>query len=180
MRAGGPAPERTGITGFITMEILYTPWRLSYIQGLTTKAPGCIFCDAISGGPAKASLVLFSDNDAAVMLNRYPYNNGHLMVIPALHADSLTALDPACRARCSELLAHCEVVLRETYKCEGLNMGMNLGESAGAGIADHIHWHILPRWKGDTNFLSVVGGTRIIPEKLDDTYDRLKPRFDKI
>ena len=123
------------------------------------------------------NLILWRGHTAFVMLNRYPYNNGHLMVVPHAHAASLTALEPAQRAELGELTMRCEQVLRQAMRPDGLNIGLNLGSAAGAGIAEHLHVHVVPRWDGDTNYMTVVGEVRVIPQHLDDTYALLLPYF---
>ena len=162
------------------MDHLWSPWRLQYVTG-GTAPPGCVFCTADTGtDPGQAALVVHRGATCFVILNLFPYNNGHLLVVPRLHVDSLTGLPPEMLARCAQLLVHCERALRAAYGCQGINMGLNLGEAAGAGIADHIHWHALPRWKGDTNFMSVLGETRVVPEGLDSTFARLRPLFESL
>lgn len=160
------------------MEILYSPWRLPYVTGATPPGPGCVFCSAIERGASARTLVMHTDPLASIILNRYPYNNGHLMVVPRVHTDSLTGLPEDVLRRCLRILVVCETALRQAYACHGINMGLNLGEAAGAGITDHIHWHALPRWRGDTNFMTVLGGTRVVPEDLDTAYKRLRPLFE--
>jgi ATP adenylyltransferase len=159
------------------MQSLHTPWRFQYVSGIGTPPDGCIFCAAAQRGVGPESLVVHSDMAAFVLLNRYPYNNGHLLVVPHSHVDSLTGLPSETVNRCAELLVICERVLREAYGCHGLNMGLNLGEAAGAGIADHLHWHALPRWRGDTNFMTPLAETRVVPEELESVYRRLHPLF---
>jgi ATP adenylyltransferase len=158
------------------MRFVFSPWRLQYVQSLKSDE-ACVFCRAFQHEPSEENLVVFRDHRLAVMLNRFPYTNGHLMVIPRPHVDSLTGLDAEMRSASAEALTHCETVLRRVYRAQGLNLGLNLGQAAGAGITDHLHWHILPRWNGDTNFVTVVGQTRVIPEDLAMTYARLLPEF---
>jgi len=158
------------------MRFVFSPWRLDYVTSDKAKG-GCVFCAAFEQEPSPDNLVLYRDERLAVMLNRYPYTNGHLMVIPKPHVDSLTGLDPEGRAGAAEALTFCEGLLRRIYRAEGINVGLNLGQAGGAGIKDHIHWHILPRWTGDTNFITVCGETRILPEDLSATFDRLRPEF---
>jgi ATP adenylyltransferase len=162
------------------MQSLHSPWRFQYVSGGSAppEGPGgCVFCAAALAGVSPESLVVHSDPAAFVLLNRYPYNNGHLLVVPRPHVDSLTGLPPEAVTRCAELLVLCERVLRQAYGCHGLNMGLNLGEAAGAGIADHIHWHALPRWRGDTNFMTALAETRVVPEDLGSVHRRLQPLF---
>ncbi len=147
----------------------------------------CVFCDAAgtgqpesSGASAQQALVLARGRRAFVILNLYPYNNGHLMVVPNRHVASLAALDAEERAEMMELTRDAEIALGEGYQPQGINVGINLGRSAGAGIVDHLHIHLVPRWTGDTNFMSVVGETRVLPESLEDTAARLRPLFEKL
>lgn len=158
------------------MEFVFTPWRLEYVQ--SAREPGaCIFCRAFEDEPSLDNLVLYRDDMLAVMLNRYPYTNGHMLVVPKQHTDSLTGLSPEVRSAAAEILTHCETVLRRIYKAHGINVGLNLGQAAGAGIIEHLHWHILPRWHGDTNFVTLFGDLRVIPEDLQAVFDRLRPEF---
>lgn len=161
------------------MRFVFSPWRLQYVQSQKCEE-GCVFCRCFEQEPSEENLVVFRDERLAVMLNRYPYTNGHLMVIPRPHVDSLTGLDADTRALSAEALTFCETALRRLYRAQGMNVGLNLGQAAGAGITDHLHWHILPRWNGDTNFVTVVGETRVIPEDLAMTYARLRPEFSKL
>ena len=160
------------------MEHLWSPWRLAYITG-KASAEGCVFCQALSD-PAAAPLIVFRGHACFVILNLFPYNNGHLMVIPNRHIASLGAATGAERAELIELTAVAEAALTEVYQPQGLNMGINLGRPAGAGILDHVHLHVVPRWNGDTNFMSVVGQTRVLPEELPESADRLRPVFARL
>lgn len=156
------------------MERLWSPWRLAYVTG--RKEPGCVFCDAHADGPAHP-LVVWAGEHALVILNKYPYNNGHLMVVPHRHLSSLGALSPDELQEVARLTQRAEAVLLEAYRPQGINVGINLGKAAGAGIDDHLHVHLVPRWSGDTNFMSTVGGTRVLPEALEDAAVRLRPIF---
>ena len=140
---------------------------------------GCVLCDALARA-ADEPLLLFRGRTCFVILNLYPYNNGHLMVVPNRHVATLAeaALDEL--AELMALTRHAEMALAEAYRPQGLNIGMNLGRPAGAGIADHLHVHVVPRWSGDTNFMSVVGNVRVLPEELAETVARLKPIFDRL
>ncbi len=165
---------------------LWAPWRLSYILGEEKTAPkharaadatGCFLCDdPLVEGPA-ALYVLGCSGSAFAMLNRYPYNNGHVMVVPRRHVSSLTALTAEENAELFGLVRVVEGVLRDAYHPGGINVGVNLGVAAGAGVDDHVHVHLVPRWAGDTNFMPVFSGTRVIPEMLDLTYAKLAPRL---
>ena len=162
------------------MERLWTPWRLTYVTGVG-EAQGCVFC-AARGDAATApdSLVVHRGAACFVVLNLYPYNNGHLMVVPDRHVGSLDALTPDERAELMELTRRAEVALTEAYHPHGLNMGINLGKAAGAGVLDHLHVHLVPRWNGDTNYMTVVGQTRVLPEELHQTVARLRPIFARL
>ncbi|MEO6239055.1 MAG: HIT domain-containing protein [Vicinamibacterales bacterium] len=160
------------------MEHLWSPWRLAYING--GSAPGgCVFCAALTD-PAAAPLILHRGRTCFVILNLFPYNNGHLMVIPVRHLGSLCAATVEERGELMELTAHAEAALTEAYAPHGLNMGINLGQPAGAGVLDHVHLHVVPRWSGDTNFMTVVGQTRVLPESIEDTAARLRPIFQRL
>ena len=160
------------------MERLWSSWRLAYVTG-SGEPNGCIFCDALAADDA-APLVLVRGATSFVILNLYPYNNGHLMVVPNRHVATLA---DASADELSELMAltrRAEIVLNEVYKPHGLNVGINLGRPAGAGIVDHLHVHIVPRWTGDTNFMTVVGEVRVLPEALEETARRLRPVFERL
>jgi ATP adenylyltransferase len=156
---------------------LWSPWRLTYVSG--GEPDRCIFCHALKGADA-ASLMLFRGPTCFVILNLYPYNNGHLMVVPNRHVATLADASPAELSELMALTRRSEIVLNEVYKPQGLNVGINLGRPAGAGIVDHLHVHIVPRWTGDTNFMTVVGDVRVLPEALEDTARRLRPVFEKL
>jgi len=158
------------------MEKLFSPWRLRYIRAAgRTRDRGCVFCRAARGRRDRNNLVLLRGRLNYVILNKYPYNNGHMMIVPFAHAPSLGEAAPETLREMMELAVRCEIALRAAYRPAGINLGMNLGRSAGAGIERHFHLHIVPRWDGDTNFMSVVHGTRVIPESLQATYRRLRP-----
>jgi ATP adenylyltransferase len=140
----------------------------------------CIFCTAVSSAPMREVLALYRDERAVVMLNRYPYTNGHLMVAPTSHEAQLFNSSDAELQRLIRLTADAQRILSDVYRPDGFNVGMNFGQVAGAGIADHYHLHIVPRWGGDSNFMTVTARTRLVPEELDVTYDKLLPRFQEI
>jgi len=146
---------------------------MQYIQS-SKSTQGCIFCNALTESDDLANLVVVRGQRAFVILNRYPYTTGHIMVVPIDHMPSLEKLDPPSRAEIMELAARFIQVLEAVYHPQGFNVGVNIGEAAGAGITDHVHMHVVPRWLGDTNFMSAVGMTRVLPETLEDTYQRLK------
>jgi len=145
----------------------------------TASTEGCIFCDASSDSP-RGDLVLVRGRASYVILNLYPYNNGHVMVVPNRHIQSLAPATPEELAELMRLTRDAEIALTEAYRPQGINIGINLGRPAGAGIVDHVHIHLVPRWTGDTNFMSVVGNVRVVPEDLNDTAKRLRPLFEKL
>lgn len=162
------------------MERLWTPWRMAYVTG-TGDAQGCVFCAARQcDAQADDSLVVHRGVTCFVVLNLFPYNNGHLMVVPDRHLGSLDALSAEERAELIELTRLSEVALGEAYRPHGLNVGINLGKAAGAGVVDHLHVHLVPRWNGDTNFMTVVGETRVLPEALEQSVARLRPIFARL
>jgi ATP adenylyltransferase len=160
------------------MERLWSPWRLAYVTGANADG-GCVFC-AAPGLPASGSLVLFSGTTCYVVLNLYPYNNGHLMVVPYRHVPNLSALTADEVQETAVLTQRSEIALTEAYRPHGINVGINLGKPAGAGVLDHVHVHLVPRWDGDTNFMTVVGNVRVLPEDLDESVKRLRPIFDRL
>jgi len=162
------------------VERLWSPWRLAYVTGAVSgTSDRCIFCDA---GPesSRDELVLIRTPLSFVVLNLYPYNNGHLMVVPKRHVASLASSTPEELTDLMRLTRHAEIALAEAYTPQGLNIGINLGRPAGAGIVDHLHVHLVPRWTGDTSFMSVVGNTRVLPEELPQTAARLRPIFERL
>ncbi len=156
-----------------TVERLWTGWRMEYIKSLKKDSGGCIFCDAISADSDRENLVLHRGRVAFVMLNLYPYNPGHLMVAPCRHISVLSDLSPEEGSELIKLAALGERALAATHNPQGFNLGMNLGKCAGAGVPDHLHLHLVPRWAGDTNFMPVMAETRVLPEEISTTYDRL-------
>jgi len=154
------------------MDRLYSPWRLSYVTTASEPVPGCIFCNA-AAAEHDDPLVVARGRSAFVILNLYPYNSGHLMIVPNRHVASLAELSPEERADVMDLTARAEVAVTEVYRPQGLNIGVNLGKAAGAGILDHLHLHIVPRWSGDTNFMPILTGTRVLGEGLRALYDKL-------
>ncbi len=158
------------------MKHLWSPWRMKYIEK-DEKEEGCVFCIAQTQNDSAANLIAFRGERAYVILNLYPYTSGHLMVVPIEHKPNLEELDSSTRAEMMELTSQCMTVLRKIYNPQAFNMGANIGEAAGAGILDHVHIHIVPRWAGDTNFISTLGETRVLPEALEDTYKRVREGF---
>ena len=170
------------------MDRLWSPWRLDYITG-GGQTTGCIFClpaeaPAKAGGvsrpPEPDSLVIFDGSACYVLLNLYPYNNGHLMVVPYRHVATLAGLTSDEMNEIGRLMQRCEAVLTEAYQPHGFNVGINLGKPAGAGVLDHVHVHVVPRWSGDTSFMTVVGDMRVLPEDLGASAARLRPIFAKL
>jgi ATP adenylyltransferase len=151
---------------------------MKYIESHNKEA-GCVFCNAQAQTDSAENLIAFRGKNAYVILNRYPYTSGHLMVIPFKHAPNLEELDPETRAEMMELTSRCTTILREIYRTQSFNIGVNIGEAAGAGVLGHVHIHIVPRWAGDTNFMSSVGQTRVLPEALEETYQRVRQAFEK-
>ena len=161
------------------MQTLWAPWRIEYI--LSEKPTGCIFCEkSTDAATDERDFVLCRGKSAFVLMNIYPYNNGHLMVAPYAHVPSLTALPPDQLAEVFLLTQQCETVLRRTFQPEGFNIGLNLGKVAGAGIETHLHVHIVPRWNGDTNYMTAISSVRVIPQALEDAYRQLYPVFQDV
>jgi len=159
------------------MDSLFSPWRYSYLIQ-EKKDEGCVFCAALAApGNDEGSLVVYRGRRNFVILNLYPYNNGHMMIVPNEHVASPADSTPAQRAEMTDLSVVGEQVIRALFKPEGINVGMNLGRAAGAGIEEHFHLHMVPRWSGDTNFMTVMAGTRVIPEDLRETRARLRREF---
>jgi ATP adenylyltransferase len=161
------------------MDRLWSPWRLAYVTGTDKPDTGCIFCGALERAEAEP-LVLYIGSTCFVTLNLYPYNNGHLMIVPKRHIGTLTAATAEELAELMRLTQLAEAALTEAYAPHGLNMGINLGRAAGAGVLDHLHIHVVPRWNGDTNFMSVVGDVRVLPEELPQTSAKLRPVFERL
>ncbi|MBK5259101.1 MAG: HIT domain-containing protein [Thermoanaerobaculia bacterium] len=160
------------------MEVLFTPWRYSYLTSPKSGTPGgCIFCLAVTSNNPSETHTLFRNGQALVMLNRYPYTNGHLMVAPVAHEARLFESSAASLRTLIRLTAEAQRILSDVYHPDGFNVGMNFGEVAGAGVADHYHMHIVPRWSGDSNFMTVTARTRLVPEELDVTFEKLQPHF---
>jgi ATP adenylyltransferase len=142
--------------------------------------PACVFCMELSRADGRDSHVVFRGQKAFAILNRYPYTSGHLMIVPYAHLATLEALDPGTRTEIMELTNQAIQVLQSVYRPQGFNVGINQGEAAGAGITDHIHVHVVPRWMGDTNFMSSLGNTRVLPESLEDTYLRVSQAWERL
>lgn len=162
------------------MKTLWTPWRIEHVLGKAEKADYCIFDPPVSGRHSKEHLLLLQDHLTVVLLNRFPYANGHLLIAPKRHISEIKDLDQQENARLMALLGESTKILGEVLKADGFNVGCNLGETAGAGIADHLHFHVVPRWQGDHNFISVIGELRTIPEHIEATFERLLPHFNAL
>jgi ATP adenylyltransferase len=162
----------------VTLERIYTPWRLAYVTG-AAKSAECVFC-AAQATAAADPLVVFRGSTCFVILNLFPYNNGHLLVVPHRHIASLVDATSEELCELMELTRRTEIALREAFSPHGLNMGLNLGKAAGAGILEHLHLHVVPRWNGDTNFMTVVGQTRVLPQELPVTAETLRPIFQRL
>jgi ATP adenylyltransferase len=157
---------------------LYSPWRLAYVTAAAGEPHGvCVFCAALERDDG---LIVFRGTHTFVILNLFPYNNGHLMVVPNRHIGRLARASDAELAELMRLTRTAEQALTEAYAPHGLNMGLNLGKPAGAGVLDHLHMHVVPRWEGDTNFMSVVGETRVLPEEIPVTAERMRPIFTRL
>ena len=161
------------------MKQLWAPWRMDYIDA-GAKDEGCIFCTKYREVDSRSALVLAQTEHTVVMMNKYPYNNGHLLIAPKLHENDPIQLSSAAFIELNEVLRKAVEVVRQTFNPGGINVGMNLGKCAGAGIEAHLHWHIVPRWEGDTNFMPVLGETRVMPQHLLASFDRLQPRFKEL
>ena len=158
------------------MDYLWSPWRYQYVTQAIPEQ-GCIFCRKMQENQDEGNWILYRGLHNFVLLNLFPYTSGHLMIAPYAHIARLSDADDATCMEMMALTRKAEQALQKTYQPEGINLGMNLGKSAGAGIADHIHMHVLPRWHADSNFLTTIGETRVLPEALSETYRKLKPLF---
>jgi ATP adenylyltransferase len=154
------------------MDYLWTPWRYRYIAD-AAKDEGCVFCASLALKDDSASLIVFRGAKNFVILNRYPYTSGHVMIVPYVHSADLQATDAETLAEMMVLAQRVQGALEKTYHPQGYNLGMNLGRAAGAGVTGHLHVHVLPRWSGDSNFMTVVAETRVEPEDLSTTYEKL-------
>ena len=163
------------------MDRLWTPWRYRYVSSAKPAGAGpktaCVFCEKAAASDDRGNYIVLRAERNFLILNLYPYTTGHLMIVPYEHIATLEESPPETLQEMMRLTARAEKVLRQVYSPDGLNIGMNVGESAGAGIAGHIHMHVLPRWTGDGSFMTTVSETRVLPETLDTTYDRVKAAF---
>jgi ATP adenylyltransferase len=157
------------------MDYIWTPWRYQYMaQVNSSNQPECIFCDALERNKDSETLIVHRGAKAFVILNRYPYTSGHVMIVPYAHVADLNLCEPEALKEMMQLAQRVEKAFQANYKPDGMNLGMNLGRAAGAGVTGHLHLHALPRWIGDSNFMTVTGETRVHPEDLRTTYDRLR------
>jgi len=158
------------------MKVLWAPWRMEYI--LSDKEQGCFICDLAQAEPSQKNLLLYRNDHAMALMNKYPYNNGHILIAPIAHTSDLTELTDLEYIETMELFRFSLKALENLINPEGFNAGLNLGKAAGAGLEEHVHFHIVPRWHGDTNFMPVISDLRVIPEAIRETYGYLKPLFD--
>ena len=161
------------------MDVLWSPWRYDYITGSgDAKKGGCVFCDILNSSASdEDNFILKRAELNFVILNIYPYTTGHLMVVPYEHVASLDAADKRTTDEMMDLVKQAEAAIGLNYRPDGINLGMNLGKAAGAGVDGHVHMHVLPRWVGDANFMTAIGQTRTLPETLPNTYEKLKAAF---
>jgi len=161
------------------MNYLWSPWRMEYIQNHNKEAV-CVFCTELSRPDGPENLIVHRSERVFLILNRYPYTSGHLMIVPYRHVSTLAELDPATRNELLEMVNQAMQILKTVYRPQGFNVGMNIGEAAGAGITEHVHMHVVPRWLGDTNFMSSLGSTRVLPETLEDSFRRIQAAWKEV
>src|SRR5215467_14550232 len=161
------------------MDHLFTPWRYAYVSG-AVKSSECLFCAKVRETDDVKAQIVHRGQHCFVTLNAFPYTSGHVMIVPYDHVDQLQKLAPPAAQEMMAMMQKTEEILRHLYHPDGLNLGMNLGQAAGAGVADHIHMHVLPRWIADANFMSVIGETRVNPEDLETTYKRIRAQFERL
>jgi len=162
----------------VSLERLWTPWRLAYVSG-GGDSTGCVFCTALQDEDS-APLIVFRGAACFVILNLFPYNNAHLLIVPNRHVASLADAHAEELTELMSLARIAELAINQTYAPHGMNLGINLGKPAGAGVPGHLHMHVVPRWNGDTNFMTVIGQTRVLPEELPVTADKLRPVFERL
>ncbi len=160
------------------MDILWAPWRIEYIK--QSKEPGCVFCTKPAEQQDDKNFIVHRSKTSFVIMNFYPYNNGHLMIVPFRHTADIAGLTADEKLEMMDLLAMSKQALKQTMAPHGFNIGMNLGQVAGAGIKDHLHFHIVPRWNGDTNFMPICGHTKVVSEGLAETWEKLRKAFDEM
>lgn len=161
------------------MRYLWSPWRMTYIQS-DKNENGCAFCQELVRSDGPGNLIVARGKHTFLILNRYPYTSGHVMVVPYAHVSTLSELDHMTRTEMMEIINRAINLLQELYHPQGFNIGINIGIAAGAGITEHIHMHAVPRWTGDTNFMSALGNTRVLPESLEESYQRIKEAWDML
>jgi len=162
------------------MKLMFAPWRMKFIVESKVKKDkdtGCILCGLLEQKDSQDNLVLSRGSDSYIVINKYPYNTAHLMVVPNVHEHDFTKLSSTVMSSMHQQLQQAVAVLSKVYNPAGFNIGLNLGEAAGAGIPKHVHYHVVPRWIGDNNFMPIVGGTKVLPETPEQTFERLKPHF---
>ena len=155
------------------MDQIWTPWRMKYLED-EAHPEDCPFCQVRDQADQEEMLLVHRGKRVFVVLNRYPYTSGHVLVLPLDHREKLSELDSETRAEMMETISHAMEILQKVYQPDGFNVGLNMGSAAGAGIPKHLHWHVVPRWSGDTNFMTVAGGVRVLPELLEDTLKRIR------
>ena len=162
------------------MQRLWSPWRSKYVESLQQPKDGCEFCRVNKLDDDENSFVVLRKKYNYIVMNIYPYNSGHLLVVPYEHVDDITVLSDETLAETMKLIQYCLKVLKNVFSAEGFNVGLNIGSVAGAGISEHVHFHVVPRWKGDTNFLPVLGKTKVISQDLKSSYKKIQTEFKKI
>jgi ATP adenylyltransferase len=162
------------------MNQLWAPWRMEYILDAKNESEGCIFCDLSQQNDDQKNLIVYRSEKSFVMLNKFPYNNGHVMVIPYQHLAEYTELTDEILLDMQRVIKKTITAIQKSMEPHGMNIGLNLGRTAGAGIDDHIHYHIVPRWNGDTNFMPVISGTKVVSEALEKTWQKLTEEFSKL
>ena len=162
------------------MKTLWTPWRMDHVLGKAPQRDGCLFEPPGTDRSNKDELLLYRDVQTIVLLNRFPYANGHLLVAPCRHVACLSELSQEEAAALMTMLQKCTALLNDHFSCDGINIGCNVGEAAGAGIADHLHFHLVPRWQGDHNFMTIIAELRTIPEHIENTFDNLLLKFNEL
>ena len=162
------------------MEHLWAPWRMKFIEGLRNEGSGCLFCEMAAEGDDRKRLILHRGKFCYTMMNRYPYTNGHIMIVPYKHTGSLSGLEGDERSEVMDVCASAVDIMEDALNADGFNCGLNIGAVAGAGIKDHVHLHVVPRWQGDSNFMPIIADARSMPEYLEETYDRLVGGFSKL
>ena len=155
------------------MDVLWAPWRMVYIDRARQRQEGCIFCAALAGDP-RERLLLGTTEQSLVVLNRFPYQSGHVMIAPRRHGVDLVGLPPTEHADLGETVRRVVASLRDVLRPDGFNVGLNLGAAAGAGVLDHVHWHVVPRWAGDMNFMPMLADVKVMPQHLEETWERLR------